>query len=267
MTICFDDFEAVNERLNRVLTQYRESPKLLHMIRTYLRQVEMVAQSICDLPSKFDLETAQGEQLTLIGKRLGFPRRQCVCETQPVFGFNCGGEVYGVSIFGFCSGATWSDCSDVGVSFVDITDDELYRKFLKVRVYQTQAYFDLGSLKECINILWGETARIMRKRNGMIVIAPGRPLTIPEQSVLQLYPRVLPVALGVTVRFHFGSDHPFGFGEGWSGFCEGRDTGGDPLKTEDDESILTESGNEILIDGLRLDPDWLCAYDVKPYDC
>lgn len=264
---CFEDFEAVNARLERVLTQYRESPKLLHMARTYLRQAEIIAQAICDLPSKFELETATGDQLTLIGKRLGFPRRQCVCETLPVFGFDCGDDPYGVTTFGFCAEATWIDCSNVGISFVSIIDDELYRKFLKVRIYQTQAYFDLRSLKECIAILWGETAKIMDKRNGRIVIAPGRPLSIPEQSVLQLYPRVLPVALGVLVRFHFGSDHPFGFGEGWSGFCEGRDTGGDPLKTESDDSIMTEAGSEILVDGLRLDPDWLCAYDVKPYDC
>ena len=52
------DFELVEPRRNRILTQYRESPKLLHLIRTYLRQAEIVAQLACEVPEKFDLNIA-----------------------------------------------------------------------------------------------------------------------------------------------------------------------------------------------------------------
>src|SRR5690606_4413879 len=117
----------------------------------YLRQVEIVEQAICSLPEAFDLDTATGDQLTLLGLRMGFPRVHCVCEAQPVFGFSCppGFEELegGYPIVGFCEGAEWADCVDAGSSNVTIDDDEIYRKMLKARRYQFMAYFDRDSLK------------------------------------------------------------------------------------------------------------------------
>lgn len=265
---CPQDFEAVENRINRVLTQYRESPKLLHVIRTYLRQVEMAEQAICSLPDYFDIDTAIGEQLTLLGERMGFPRTHCVCEVQPVFGFDCDDDnQYGFSILGFCSDATWIECTDLGVSYITINDDELYRRFLKVRRYQMLAYFDRDNLVKAIREMWGPTALILDARNGRVVLAPGRPLEVGEQAVLQLYPRVLPIPLGIRVRFHFGSVNVFGFGDGWSGFCEGDATDGLPLLTDTDETILTDSDEEILTDNIGIGAEWMCAVDVRPYDC
>ncbi|RIY00224.1 DUF2612 domain-containing protein [Aureimonas flava] len=264
---CVDDFESVNPRLDRILTQYRESPKLIHLIRTQLRQVEMVAQAICDLPSFFDIDTAVGDQLTLLGKRLGFPREHCVCVTQPVFGFSCGDDD-GLQILGFCEGASWLDCGVLGVSYVTITDDELYRKFLRSRIYQTQAYFDTDSLKTVVRMFWGDQAMILDRNRGRVVVAPGRDLTAAEKAVLQLYPRVLPVPLGIGIRFHLYSvTAVFGFGTGWRGFCQGDVTPGDPILTEDDSPILTERDRPLLTDAVDTNPVWMCALDVKPYDC
>lgn len=267
MMECPADFTRVEERLNRVLTQYRESPKLLHMIRTYLRQIEMIEQAICDMPDYFDINNAVGDQLTLLGKRLGFPRRHCVCEVQPVFGFDCGPNASGLTLFGFCSEATWLACSNIGLAYVDINDDELYRKFLKVRRYQVQALFDTASLKTCIKELWGNQATILDSRNGKVVIAPGRDLSVAEQAVLQLYPRVLPVPLGIKIRFHLQSLNVFGFGTGWNGFCQGDAVDGDPILTYDGEPILTATGEPILAANLGVGANWMCALDVRPYDC
>lgn len=264
---CRADFEAVEERIDRVLTQYRESPKLLHMLRTYLRQVEIVEQAVCDLPEYFALETAVGDQLTIIGKRLGFPRTHCVCEVQPVFGFDCGNVPYGYSILGFCTDASWLDCADFGISEISIEDDELYRRLLMARVYQKLALFDLASLKAAIRILWGPQAMVMDRGRGRVVLAPGRPLTAAEEAIVQLYPRVVPVALGISVRFHFGPLKVFGFGDGWGGFCDGESVDGQPLLTVNDEEILTADGQPILTGNLGIGSDWMCAIDVRPYDC
>lgn len=264
---CVKDFEAVEQRMNEVLTQYRESPKLLHLIRTYLRQAEIVDQAICNLSDWFDLDTAVGDQLTILGKRMGFPRLHCVCDVQPVFGFDCGDDLDSTNILGFCTGATWSDCSDGGLSFVSIADDEIYRAFLKARRYQIMAYFDRASLKAAIKELWGPTAMIMDSRNGRVVVAPGRDLTAAEMALIQLYPRVLPITLGVELRFHFGPLRVFGFGEGWGGFCDGEAVDGQPLLTEDDDVIYAETDQEILADNLGIGADWLCAIDVRPYEC
>lgn len=264
---CPKDFESVEQRINRVLTQYRESPKLLHLIRTYLRQVEIIEQAICDLPSSFDIETAIGDQLTLLGRRMGWPRSHCICETQPVFGFDCDTD-NSQQILGLCTSADWSDCITFGVAYVEINDDDLYRKFLQVRRYQMLAYFDRESLIEAIKIFWGDKAEIVYSSLGRVVVAPGRELTALEQSYIQLYPRVLPIALGIDVRFHFPSFPIFGFGAGWGGFCEGK--GYDelrPLQTESLEDIQTQTDKTLFIDFVGLDAEWLCATNVRPYDC
>lgn len=266
---CPDDFELVERRVDRVLTQYRESPKLLHLIRTYLRQVEIVAQQACDLPSYFDIGSAVGDQLTLLGKRLGWPRCHCVCTVQPVYGFECG-QADGYPITGFCDdNGTWIDCDPFGVSEICIADDELYRKFLQVRCYQIERRFDLDSLTAAIRIFWGEAATVLDARNRKVVIAPGRDLTAAEESLLQLYPRVLPLAPGISARFHFHSGYEpvFGFGDGWGGFCEEWLPDGAPLMTEAGAEIVDENNAPIMTGPLTRGAPWMCAVDVHPYDC
>lgn len=262
-----DSAALTEERINKVLTQYRESPKLLFLLRTYLRLSFEMFSEICDLPDKFDITTAVGDQLTILGKRLGFPRCHCVCEVQSVFGFECGGKSLGeYPVSGFCDeNTTWVNCGEVGVGEVCINDDELYRKFLKVRLYQMQSKVDTESLETCLKILWGENATLLLSKLGMVTVSPGRELTDAEVSVYQVYPRVLPLALGVKVSFHFGVLNVFGFGEGFNGFCY---SAIGTLTTEDNEDI---NGNNDQPIGLTLgessDAAWLCQNYINLYDC
>lgn len=268
MTTCPIDFELVEQRINRVSTQYRESPKLLHAMRTYLRQVEIVVQAICDLPSYFDINTAVGDQLTLLGKRMGFPRTHCVCSTQPVFGFECDNDGNPLQTsLGFCLEVTWQDCSPQGVAYITINDDELYRQFLKVRRYQITNQLTKPAIKSSIQTFFGMQATILYSGRGQIVIAPGRALTTAELSVVQLYPRVLPLPLGIRTRFHFGDLRVFGFGEGWGGFCDVSSGDGEALLTDTSTDILTDLDEQIFTDHPGVDSEWMCPVDVKPYDC
>lgn len=261
------DGVMVEARIDEILTQYRESPKLLHMIRTYLRQVEILAQEAVQLPAKFNLETAVGEQLTFIGRRMGWGRCHCVCKSQPVFGFQCEGYPSPYSIVGFCDdNGTWIDCANGGISEICLSDDELYRKFLKVRAFQLDRRTDLAALQEAVKIFWGDDAVVLHAENRRITIAPGRHLTNNERQVLQLYPRVLPVPLGSMVRFHFDPNTKvFGFGEGWGGFCE------EPyqyiLVNDLGEAFENEQGQIMLAEAVYVDAPWMCPEDVHPYDC
>ena len=209
MDVCRDSAEFVEERIDRINTFYRESPKLIHVMRVYVGQLAEAARVACSLPTFFDIDTAIGDQLTLVGKRMGFPRCHCVCDIQPVFGFECEGYNSGYTIVGFCdeSGA-WADCGPFGTSDICITDDEVYRTFLKARRYQMQALFDIESLTAAVQHLFGPQARIISAGVGRIVVAPGRAMTAQEQTLLQIYPRVLPVARvvrEVPVPGHVGS--------------------------------------------------------------
>lgn len=219
MTNCRTPEELTEDRINRVLTQYRESPKLLHLLRTYLRAASATHLEVCRLPEAFDIDSAIGDQLTILGKRLGWPRCHCICDVEPVFGFDCQGiELRPVT--GFCDpSGSWVECS-TGLSEVCLSDDELYRKFLKVRRYQYLNQYGFESLETCLRIFFGDAAVILYSGQGRVVVAPGRDLSQSEILLLQLYPRVLPLALGIQVRFHFGETRVFGFGTGWGGFFE-----------------------------------------------
>jgi hypothetical protein len=268
MTTCPSPGGMVDDAINRLATQYRESPRLIHLIRTYVAQVEEAAILACALPSFFDIETAVGDQLTIIGKRMGWPRCHCVCDTQPVFGFECAGVVSEVPLAGFCDdNVTWADCGIGGFAEICIADDAMYRRTLLARRYQMQALYDLASLTAAVRHLYGPQALILDAGVGRVVVAPGRPLTNAETAVLQVVPRVLPIAPGIRVRFHFGPVEVFGFGDGWGGFCELSAPLGLALATETGDVLVTEDGTPIFTGPLTQGAPWMCELNPRPYDC
>lgn len=222
MTTCSDPQVMVENRVDRIKTQFRESPNLLFLLRNYLGATAEVADYLCEFTGKFQLENAVGDQLTLLGERLGWPRCHCVCVVKPTFGFDCLDETDYRSITGFCvAGSTWDGCDDEGgLADLCISDDDLYRRFLQVRIYQHLSFFDLRSLETCMRILFGPQAGVLHAGQGRVVVTPGRLLTNEEVLFLQLYARVLPVAIGIKLLFHFDEKRVFGFGEGWGGFME-----------------------------------------------
>lgn len=258
----------VKDGTDKVINQYRESPKLLGMIAAHLGQLWDIYNSVCKMPDYFDLDTAVGDQLTIIGKWMGFPRCHCVCDVQPVFGFSCGAPtVAGRRILGFCEDALWIDCVSDGLSEICITDDETYRKFLKVRAYQIEKAYSWEDLTAALQILFGEQARVMDAGHGEVVLAPLRELTESEKALHSLYPRVLPITPGIVTRWHFGTFKIFGFGEGWGGFCEEWQPNGLALQTENGITLVTEDGIPIITGPLYQDAHWLCREDLKPYSC
>ncbi len=216
-----DVFPLTEGALDKVATQYREATKFLATVRSYLLQSEYAARAACSLPNYFDIDTAVGDQLTIIGKWLGFPRCHCVCEAPKVFGFKCGGAYTGpYEIAGFCDpGSTWSGCEPLGNSEICISDDDIYREFLKARRYQMLGLYDVASLQSAARHIWGEGATLVSSRPGRAILAPGRALTAFETVLVPVAFRVLPIAPGVKGLIHYGTGPLFGFGEGWGGFC------------------------------------------------
>lgn len=252
--------EMVEDAVDRILTQYRESPNLLGLTRTLLGRAEEAAMVVCGIPEFFDLDSAVGDQLTLLGKRLGWPRCHCVCDIQPAFGFDCGGFNY-IPIAGFCDdSSTWLDCNVVGVGEICLADDETYRGYLKARRYQAMGLYDVASLQAAAGHVWGEAASVVETGVGYVVLAPGRLLTGEEKAQIALAVRVMPIAPGIRATLHLEVGQIFGFGAGWGGFCDEPEV----LTTESGAPITTEDGDPIIVD---VDSDWLCPVDAHPYDC
>ncbi|MEP9376216.1 DUF2612 domain-containing protein [Aquabacter sp. CN5-332] len=226
----------VEEEIDRVATQYRESPKLLGLIRAYLGQVEEAIQVACSVPSFFDLDTAVGDQLTLLGKRLGFPRCHCGCVMPPVIGFDCDGAYQGpYTIVGACEGGSLLSCRETGSSTICIDDDDLYRPILKARRYQMLGLYDIDSLNAAAELIWGPTASAHTLGGGVVAVAPGRELTDDEFMLRPIAFRALPIAPGIKAMTSDAAGPIVGFGDGWGGACD---------------------GSEIL-----------CPIDPHPYDC
>lgn len=232
-----EDSELVDQHIDLIATQYRESPNLLGFLRVILEQLEEIRQIIAAMPDYFDLDTAVGDQLTIIGKQLGWPRCHCVCDITPVFGFACGSNPLGIEIVGFCENGTWINCHSVGSGEWCFHADDVYRRYLKARRYQMLGLYDLSSLEAAAVHIWGASARVVEAGGGQVVLTPGRLLLPSEVVELPLAFRVLPIAPGIRGYVHLGVGPVFGFGTGWSGFCA------------------------------TPEAEWLCPTDPHPYSC
>ena len=301
MSACIAPAARVEAEVDRIATAYRESPNLLAYLRTVLGQVANAADAICRIPDAFDLDTAVGDQLTILGKDLGFPRRQCQGQLRPVFGYSaagftgtantsgpffgfacdeaappprvtgfCGGSfcpeggepafgfecetdidptlpVVGfcgdetstwfgcvdsapaecevgcesiVPVEGYCSDGSWFDCDGPRFDDYTFTDDDLYRRYLKVRRYQILGLYDLDSLTAAIRGLWGPAAYVATMDGGSVTLASGRLLSNVEKQILPVTVQVLPIAPGIRRLVHIDAGPVFGFGQGWGGLCD-----------------------------------------------
>ncbi|MCO5092070.1 DUF2612 domain-containing protein [Bosea sp. (in: a-proteobacteria)] len=219
---CIEPGALVEQELDKIATQYREAAKFLSLVRAYLGETEAAARAACLIPQYFDIDSAGGDQLTIIGKWLGFQRCHCVCDVPDVVGYDCGGSYTGpFNLVGYCApGSTWLDCPPLGSSTLCLDDDETFRGFAKARRYQMLGLYDLASLQAAARHIWGSTASVIDSRVGQVTIAPGRALTADETAQLPIAFRVLPVAPGIRGRVHLGTGPIAGYGAGWSGYCE-----------------------------------------------
>ena len=212
-----------DDALGKVATEYREAERFIGLITSHLEEIELASRAICAIPNYFDILTARGEQLTFIGKRLGWPRLHCVCVTLPVLGFAWPtGTAPPLSppVAGNCEGASWLACGATGEGEISLDDDDLYRRFLFVRRYQMMSLYDIASLQTCVKTMWGAAATVHDGARGTVVIAPGRALSSYETDILPVALRVMPVAPGIRAMINFGNSPILGFGEGWAGNCE-----------------------------------------------
>lgn len=222
MIECSSVDTLVEARIDRVWTQYRESEKLLAMMRAYLGQIAEVNLETCATIGHFELDTAVGDQLTIIGNALGWPRCHCRGQRRPVFGFECTDECGPptVPIGGFCE-AEW-DCGN-GPDYVEFcfTDDDLYRGFVKARRWAVAGDYTHHGITMAARDVFGPNAVIYDDGEGVIEIAASRLLTNTEISIAHLYEQCLPIPPGVRLEINHSNGIPFGFGEGWGGFCDG----------------------------------------------
>lgn len=130
-----------------------------------------------------------------------------------------------------------------------------------------QSRYSLADLTGALQTIYGNQAAVLNAGHGRVVMAPFRALSETETAILQIIPRVLPIAPGIVSRWHFGTFKVAGFGEGWGGPCEEWEMVGLSLATETGEILVTEDGEEISTGPLTRGSDMMCEIDLKPYSC
>lgn len=220
MTI--DVNEMIDERLSRVLTQYRESDNLLGLITEYLKALGNIGAQIDELNEAFNIETSTGNQLTLIGKWLGWPRTHCEGQRLPVFGYPCEGYRINYPVKGYCEGVRYS-CAQTPYQSYTFEDDDEYRNWLIVRgaaiVAQQTSNFSYPLLEQTASIIFDDDVIVVRTLPGKITLCLTRYFTEYELSILHLVKEILPLPPGIGVVWAHCDGVPYGYGDGWGDTC------------------------------------------------
>lgn len=216
--------ELTSRALANVITQYRESKNFLAYLTIFLDQLEEVGAVFCDIQGAFDPDTAEDDQLDMLGKMAGFPRCHCGGIKKVYFGLVCGTCGFDPgTVEGFCTGE-WP-CAADGEAITDyedfcFTDDDQYRSFIKAKIIKNRSNGNAADLTESLGILFGADARILWERNATLAVGTGRVLTSQEKRIIHLFASVLPIIRGVRLEI-YEVTQPFGFGAGWFGLCDG----------------------------------------------
>lgn len=219
------DKAAMEEaRIDRILTQYRESQKLIGVIRAALSELADVAERGQTIETAFDINTSVGHPLTVIGGWLGWPRVHCQGSRPVVFGFSCPDNdcSTGYPVAGLCEGARFA-CEGAEYEEFTFEDDALYRRYLKARAISINAQKSGGYTRECLvdaaAALFQHECVIVKERRGEVIICLTRFFSSAELQILHLAEQVLPVPPGVKLIWAHCDGAIFGFGAGWGEIC------------------------------------------------
>ena len=216
--LCISSTERIKFELCEkivIATQYRDSTNLINLIEGISSVFIQFKQQFRNWIPSFNLETAVGDQLTILGRIVGFPRHHCnACmEWQE----SANGTVPAEAIATTCDKKYWLG----EINDFTFDDDETYRSFLKAR----QIYnFTKGTIEDAVNAaktIFGPTAFLYSQGYGQLIIATGSPQSIDTLKLLPLAYRSIPIPRGVRLRIIDSGSNPFGFGNGWYGFCSG----------------------------------------------
>lgn len=249
--------------LERRIGQYVESDNLAAVLGTYLREMEPVRAALAELARVLDLDTAQGEALSLIGRRMGFPRTHCVSQSRPVFGFpRPNGPLPGEPEIGDLGdpATVWAGSEAVGVGSITINDDAAYRRFLKARAVQLRSDYTVAALLRACVALFGPGVEILGDTDRTVVVVLPARLDATARLWRPLYPRVLPIPPCVSVRFHERdpSLDLFGFGAGWAPLFEVQPA---RITNADGSPLVTASGDTLVADVAVTTGEWLNPVD------
>ena len=181
----------------RLLTSYhRGRPKLVGTIQAVIQPLIDAANQLLDLPARYDIDTAEGDQLDTIGLWVGVPRVVPNVIPLPYFGFDGQpealpwGETDNPAIGGF-----WRE-SGVSGNYGEPMDDATFRTVIKAQIYRNNCAGTIDDAYTIISMLTPVPVQIKDHLNMQVeVILPPEMGNMIIELVRMLFPRPAGVEL------------------------------------------------------------------------
>lgn len=205
-----------------------KAPKFTAMVEAVTSAWAGVYELLQELPQVFDVDTAVGEQLDIIGLWVGQSRVIDGVLLVQYFGFDNSPAAlpYGEERNASIGGRFYNEGEPTTATSV-LADPE-YRTLIKARIARNNAQGSTAEIVAALQFLFSAPAYVQDPGGMVINVAIGRPLTLVEQAIitgLDILPR--PAGVRVNQLGYFNADGYLGF-EGQPGalpFAEEGDPG------------------------------------------
>lgn len=202
---------------NLLIVQYHNKPKAKAMIELLVR--EMLAEGIAfQVQEGYNLDTAVGKQLDIIGKYVGIDRFYQSQDLHDYFSFTFYDEaVIPADKWGFSDYADYDlvfengtlNYNSVLVNNFSLNDDD-YRTLIRLKIIQNNSNHSHQSIDDALFRFFGSTVRADSQGDmHMIYFVPSNMTQIIQAAIAK---KVLPRPMGVGVLYIAQSNTFFGFG-------------------------------------------------------
>ena len=197
---------SVNQGVERLLYQYRDSPRVVAFIRACVAEYEILSQQNELLQTRLDIDLSVGKQLDGIGEIVGTPRPLSeAIDPDEVFTFD------GDDGKGFSGnlrpdvGGRWTGINGLIIGPMPDSD---YRILIKATIFANYADSTIGDLTEYVRFVLGENPVILPSVGYIDVVFP-RALSLVELDIID---RQFPIAAGIGLRYQYFTQGARGFG-------------------------------------------------------
>jgi len=212
--------QFINEYVLLLIKQYWEKPKAKAEIELLASTWEKCYSLLTSFESAFDLDTAEGVQLDVIGKIVGLSRIVPLVIPKKFFGFSDNPNAYEFADKFNSSIVTYPFRDKFGAAYTDTElSDHDYRFFLKLKIAKNtvaavMASDERTSIQDVIQFAFSGNAYIVDKYNMNLALYVDYSLDediFTYIQALDLLPK--PNGVGYEVIIQYSKDNTFGFSD------------------------------------------------------
>lgn len=192
-----------------ITSEHRDKPKFRAMVQAVSGAVAGAGDVLASLPQVFDIDTAGGEQLDIVGLWVGQSRVIPSVLLVQFFGFenNPAALTFGEENAPQIGGRFFNEGEPIDGSTV-LADPE-YRTILRGKIVRNHAKGKTDDLVRAISFMFSAPCVIEDTGQMSIGVFIGRPLTLVEQAIvtqLDILPRPAGVRIG-RLGYYFGDSY------------------------------------------------------------